>query len=128
MGFAMRLDGRRAFIGKAPVRGHAVDRVRQVLTELRQEIMRLHAGLARHALHPILAKHGLQLLRRHRLVLAVADPGLCDVAEASLLELRDQAAEASSSKAAHHASPLAGHPRAALLTSAKHVHQHALNG
>ena len=54
--------------------------------------MRLHAGLAGHALNLIIAKHALQLLRRDLLVRAVADPRLGDVADPGLFKLRDQTA------------------------------------
>jgi len=59
----------------------------------RQEISWLHSGFARHTLNLLLAENIVQLLRRDRLVCAVANPGLSDPAKASLLKLRDEPAE-----------------------------------
>ena len=87
-----------------------------MLAELRQEVVRRHTGLARHSLHLILAENRLQLLRRDRMVGAVTNPGLSNMAQSSLLEAGEEFAKAA--------------PRGAGLVAgaAKYLHQHTLQG
>ena len=74
--------------------------------------MRRHTGVAGHGLHPIVAENRLQLLRGDRLVRAVADPGLSNMAQSSLLEAGEKSAKTAS------------RPGSPVATSAQHVHQH----
>ncbi len=77
-----------------------MDRVREMLAELREEVLWRHASLTCHALHLVLTEDTLELLRRHRLVWAVANPGLRNMSEPGSLELGDQAAN--STRASKH--------------------------
>jgi hypothetical protein len=60
-----------------------------------------------------IAENGLQLLRRDRLIGAVADPGLGNMAQSRLLEAGEESAKPGS------------RPRCPVVASAEHVHQHA---
>jgi hypothetical protein len=70
-----------------------------MLAKLRQEIVRSHSRLTGHGLNSIVAEDTLQLLRRHRLVGPVADPGLYNMSKASALEPGDDACKAAGSGA-----------------------------
>jgi len=51
----------RSFIRQSAIRRHAVDYAREMLAELRQEVVGRHTRLAGHGLHLILAENRLQL-------------------------------------------------------------------
>src|ERR1700739_3252131 len=53
----------RSFIRQSAIRRHAVDYAREMLAELRQEVVGRHTRLAGHGLHLSLAENRLQLLR-----------------------------------------------------------------
>jgi hypothetical protein len=72
-----------------------------MLAKLRQEIVRSHSRLTGHRLDSIVTEYTLKLLRRHRLVGPVADPGLYNVSKASALETRDDACKAAGSGSPH---------------------------
>jgi hypothetical protein len=114
-------DGDRA-LGQLTLGRHGMHRVGQVLAELRQKVIRLHAGLARHALYLIVTHDVLKLLWRDRLVGAIADPGLGNMPKAGLLKARYDAAEATT-----HALP---HALALILahTAAQQAGQHTRHG
>jgi hypothetical protein len=82
-------DGDRPLLWHFAVWRDAIDQAGQVLAELRQEILRPHARVARHVLHLVIAENRMQLLRGDRLVGTITDPGLGDMTQASLLEGRE---------------------------------------
>jgi hypothetical protein len=90
-----------------------------MLAELRKEILRSHSRLACHGLNLVVAEDTLQLLRRHRLVGSVADPGLCNMPQPGLLKARKNACQA--------AGGLACALIARLLAAAQQTHQYALD-
>jgi hypothetical protein len=109
-------EGCGALIRQAAVGSQVVDHIRKMLAELREEVMRPHAGLRCHALHLIITECAVQLLRRDRLIGAVAYPGLRDVAQTRLLESSQEATKAATHPSTHRT----------LLATAKHAHQYTL--
>ena len=69
------------------VRTHAVDGLRQMLRQHREQLIDRQAGLARHLLQLLVAERGAQLVGRDRQVGAIAEPGGHLAAEATLLQL-----------------------------------------
>jgi hypothetical protein len=67
--------------------------IREALTELGQKVVRLHAGLACHALYLAIAEDALLLRRRNRLIRSIADPGLRNMPQTGLFEAGHKTAE-----------------------------------
>ena len=70
-----------------------VNQLRQMLGDLRQQLLDREAGLGRDLLDDVAAEDAVQCIRRHRLIRAGADPGRDHVVQARSLEFLDQAAK-----------------------------------
>src|SRR5690348_7883569 len=96
-------------LGRQPsVRRQVVDHLRQILAEAVEQFVARQAALGGQTLDLVGAEGARKVAGRDRLVLALADPGICSVAVAALLELVEEVAEA----AAQHGSGRAAREQA----------------
>lgn len=78
----------------AAVRRRVIDQMRQQGAEVAQYRTGVLAGALRQVIDHIVAQHGMQLVARHRLIRAGADPGRHDAAQTALFEFLDKRGQA----------------------------------